>query len=250
MFSSPTLIMDMDATSCVALPVTEQYCNFTCASRSRPRAARRGPLVGGRCPRPGSSGPPVDCRPPCYHTAMTTEMWIIAAVRVLGSLPVLRWPFWGAIFVLLVDLSDLFVMNLLHLGGVKGYQSFDKWLDQPYMLFFLIVSLRWEPALRNMAIGLYVFRAAGFIAFEVAGERDILIFFPNLFEVWFLLIAGMKEFSLDFRRDRLLVSTAAVLLLGAKMFQEYALHVGRWLDGFTAVEAVEAIWRFFAGPLF
>jgi len=181
---------------------------------------------------------------------MTTEMWIIAAVRVLGSLPVLRWPLWGAIFVLLVDLSDLFMMNLLHLGGVKGYQSFDKWLDQPYMLFFLIVSLRWEPALRNMAIGLYVFRAAGFIAFEVAGERDILIFFPNLFEVWFLLIAGMKEFSLDFRRDRFLVSTAAVLLLGIKMFQEYALHVGRWFDGFTAVEAVEAIWRFFTDPLF
>jgi len=181
---------------------------------------------------------------------MTTEMWIIAAVRVLGSLPVLRWPFWGAIFVLLVDLSDLFMMNLLHLGGVKGYQSFDKWLDQPYMLFFLIVSLRWEPALRNMAIGLYVFRAAGFIAFEVTGERDILIFFPNLFEVWFLLIAGMKEFSLDFRRDRFLVSTAALLLLGIKMFQEYALHVGRWLDGFTAVEAVEAIWRFFTDPLF
>ena len=99
-------------------------------------------------------------------------------------------------------------------------------------------------------IGLYVFRAAGFIAFEGAGERDILIFFPNLFEVWFLLIAGMKEFSLDFRRDRFLVSTAALLLLGIKMFQEYALHVGRWLDGFTAVEAVETIWRFFTDPLF
>ena len=33
------------------------------------------------------------------------------------------------------------------------------------------------------------------------------------------------------------------LLLALKMFQEYALHQARWLDSFTAVEAVEAIWE-------
>jgi hypothetical protein len=27
-----------------------------------------------------------------------------------------------------------------------------------------------------------------------------------------------------------------------KLFQEYAIHHARWLDGFTAVEAVESIW--------
>ena len=103
---------------------------------------------------------------------------------------------------------------------------------------------------RLIATGLYAFRTTGFLAFEATGERAILIFFPNLFEVWFLLVAGIKQFHLDFRRHRFLVSTAAVLLLAVKLFQEYALHVGRWLDGFTAVEAVEAIWRFLTDPLF
>jgi hypothetical protein len=34
-----------------------------------------------------------------------------------------------------------------------------------------------------------------------------------------------------------------VALTALKLFQEYALHQARWLDGFTAVEAVEAIWH-------
>src|SRR3972149_8761523 len=108
---------------------------------------------------------------------MTTEMWLIAAARVIGSIPVLRWPFWGAIFVLLVDLSDLLMMNLLDLGGVRGYQHFDKDLDQVYMLFFLAVALRWETAARNVAIGLYAFRLVGFVTFQVSRERDVLLFF-------------------------------------------------------------------------
>lgn len=179
---------------------------------------------------------------------MTTEMWIIAAVRVLGSLPVLRWPFPGAILALVIDLSDLFMMNLLDLGGVRNYQAFDKYLDQVYMLTFLAVTLRWAPPLRLVSVGLYVHRLAGFVLFEVYGDRDILLFFPNLFEVWFLFVAGLKFFRIEFKRSPGLLGGAAAVLLAVKLFQEYAIHRERWLDGFTAVEAVEAIWDFLAGP--
>ncbi len=179
---------------------------------------------------------------------MTTEMWVIAVVRVGGSLPVLRWPFWGAVAALLFDLSDLFMMNLLDLGGVRDYQSFDKWLDQVYMAAFLVVALRWELWPRLVAVGLYAFRMAGFVAFEATGERALLIAFPNLFEAWYLLVAGMKQFHLDLQRNRDLVIAAAVALVALKFFQEYALHLGKWLDGFTAVEAVEAIWDWLTGP--
>ncbi len=180
---------------------------------------------------------------------MTTEMWVIAAVRIAGSLPVLRWPFWGAVVAILFDFSDLFMMNLLHLGGVHGYQSFDKWLDQVYMAAFLVVAFRWEMAPRLVAAGLYGFRMAGFLAFEATGERAILIAFPNLFEAWFLLVASVKEFRIDVERQRPLVLAAATALIAIKFFQEYALHVGKWLDGFTAVEAVEAIWDWLTGWL-
>ena len=179
---------------------------------------------------------------------MTAEMWIIAAVRIAGSLPVLRWPFWGAVIAILFDLSDLFMMNLLHLGGVQGYQSFDKWLDQVYLAAFLIVALRWEALPRTVAAALYAYRLAGFAAFEITGQRALLIAFPNLFEAWYLLVAGIKEFRIDVERQRPLVISAAAALIALKFFQEYALHVGKWLDGFTAVEAVEAIRDWLTGP--
>jgi hypothetical protein len=53
-----------------------------------------------------------------------------------GHATVLRWPFWGGLLALAVDQSDLFMMNLLRLGGVGDYQTFDKYLDQAYLLAF------------------------------------------------------------------------------------------------------------------
>jgi hypothetical protein len=173
---------------------------------------------------------------------MTAEMWIIAAARILGSLPVLRWPFYGAILAILVDQSDLFLMNLIHLGGVDDYQAFDKYLDQVYLACFLIVALRWQGNDRNVAIGLYAYRLAGFVAFELTQSREVLLAFPNLFEFWYLLVAAKLQFGWQeaLRGRRLIIVLAALVAL--KLFQEYAIHYQRWLDGFTATEAVDAVW--------
>ena len=179
---------------------------------------------------------------------MSLEELIILLVRVLGSLPVLRWPFLGGIFAVLIDLSDLFFMNLLDLGGVGNYQEFDKYLDQVYMLTFLIVALRWEPVPRGIAVVLYAYRLAGFLVFEITGTRELLLVFPNLFEVWFLFVAGLKFFKIDFDYTPRQLAFAAVPLVSVKMFQEYALHYGLWLEDFTAVEAVEAIWDWLTSP--
>jgi hypothetical protein len=184
---------------------------------------------------------------------MTTEMLLIAVVRILGSLPVLRWPFWGGVFAIAVDQSDLFMMNLLHLGGVDDYQTFDKYLDQVYLACFLIVAWRWPGIERNVATGLYVYRFAGFVAFELTQARTLLLFFPNLFESWFLFIAARREFHLEERLPlapkragawNTVVLTVLGALVALKIFQEYAIHEARWLDSFTATEAVEAVWNF------
>ncbi len=180
---------------------------------------------------------------------MTLEMLIVAAVRVSGSLPVLRWAFFGGIFALLVDQSDLFMFNLIDLGGVTNYQQFDKYVDQLYLLTFLVVALRWEAIPRTIAIALYSFRLVGFFVFEATGSRDILLFFPNVFEFWFLFVAGLKYFKVDFDFSPRQLAITAAVLLPAKLFQEYVLHYGRWLDSFTAVEDVEAIWEWLTGPI-
>jgi hypothetical protein len=179
---------------------------------------------------------------------VSLEELIIAAVRLLGALPVLVSPFFGGVFALVVDQSDLLLMNLLDLGGVSNYQPFDKYLDQAYLATFLIVALRWQGLERGVAVGLFAYRLAGFLTFELTGARWLLIFFPNVFEFWFLFVAGLHQFRPGVRlSDRGYVIVLAALL-ALKIGQEYLLHVAKVFDDFTTVEAIEAVWDFLTGP--
>ncbi len=179
---------------------------------------------------------------------MTAEALIIVAVRVLGSLPVLRWAFVGAVIAILVDLSDLFMRDLIDLGGIPPYQTFDKWLDQVYMLAFLVVALRWDVVPRTIAIVLYAYRLVGFGIFEVYEDRALLFVFPNVFEFWFLFVAATLLWWPDFRWTRRNTTLALVPLVALKELHEYAIHVGRWLDGFHSIDAVEAIFGWLVSP--
>ena len=179
---------------------------------------------------------------------MTAEELAIAIVRVAGALPVLRWAFAGGLIAVFTDLSDLFLRNLLDLGGVRNYQALDKWLDQAYQLTFLIVALRWRGTARAVALALFAFRLAGFALFEATGARVVLLAFPNVFEWWFLFVASLPHWRPNFAFTRRNTALALAGLTALKLLHEYALHGGQWLDGFTAVEALEAIGDWFAAP--
>ena len=178
---------------------------------------------------------------------MTAEELIIAVTRVGGALLVLRWAFSGSIAAILIDFSDLFMMNLLDMGGVRNYQSLDKWLDLAYMATFLWVALRWSGPPRTIAVGLFAFRIVGVIAFEALGSRSVLLVFPNVFEFWFVFVAGVLLFApsyeLTWRRSLVWL----VPLTALKEAQEYVLHGGRWLDNYRAVDVVVDAWRWLTG---
>ena len=124
---------------------------------------------------------------------MTLEVLVVGAFRLLGSLPVLRWPLAGGILAILVDLSDLLLINVLDLGGIPDYQRFDKIMDLAYMGAFLVVALRWTGPDRWVAVALFAYRMIGFVAFEMTDERALLLVFPNVFEPWFLLVAALHH---------------------------------------------------------
>lgn len=178
----------------------------------------------------------------------TLEMAVIGAVRVLGSLPVLRWAAAGAVIAILTDLSDLFLMNLLSLGGVYDYQSFDKLFDQVYMATFLVVALRWVGTERTIAVALYLYRLAGVLLFEATGNRSVLLVFPNLFEFWFVFVAFSRHWRPGTVSSPAYAGSTLAGLLIFKEGQEWVIHQGRLLDSFTAVEAVQAIWRWLTPP--
>ena len=181
---------------------------------------------------------------------MTTEILLIGAYRVLGSLPVLRWPLAGGILAILVDLGDLVLrdwMDAAGLGGLGDYQLFDKVADQVYLVLFLVVALRWTGVERRVAIGLYLYRLAGFVLFSLTDERALLLVFPNVFEPWFLLVAALhhRREPIRWTAPRLALALAAVT--AAKEVQEWVLHGARLLDTYTIPSFFAAVWGWLTG---
>lgn len=178
---------------------------------------------------------------------MTLEVLVIGAIRILGSLPVLRWPLAGGILAILVDLSDLLLRDVLDLGGIPDYQSFDKWVDQVYLGAFLVVALRWSGPERAISVGLYLFRLVGFVAFELTGERALLLLFPNVFEPWFLCVAVIHRVRPGFVwRPATTVAVLAVLV-AIKELQEWALHGARLFDSISSLDFLEIVRRWLFG---
>ena len=177
---------------------------------------------------------------------MTVEVAVIAAIRILGSLPVLRWPLLGGLLAILVDLSDLLLRDVLDLGGVPDYQGLDKWLDQVYLGAFLVVALRWSGPARSVAVALFAFRLVGFLAFELSHERALLLLFPNVFESWFIAVAALGDNRIaSWSKGQLAVSL--LLLTGLKELQEWALHGAKLFDGIGALEFVDLVIRRLTG---
>ena len=170
---------------------------------------------------------------------MSLEELIVIIVRLSGSLPVIYFPFFGSLFAILVDLSDLFIIGNLDLGGVRNYQRLDKLLDLSYMLTFLLVSLRWSKLERNISIFLFIFRIFGMIFYEITGSRIILFSFPNIFEFWFIGISLYK-----FRNKLINIKSITFILVIAtilKLLQEWVLHWNKYLDNYAMGDIISVI---------
>lgn len=174
---------------------------------------------------------------------MTLEELIISFVRIFASLIVFKFNFFGGLLVILIDFSDLFMMNLISLGGVRNYQMLDKFLDLFYISFFLIITLRWRSDLRNISLLLFVFRMIGFGLFEVFEKRFILFLFPNIFEFWFLSIVLLSHYKIYATKNKIIIVLLFSLVL--KLTQEYILHIWKFLDNYRAVDVVNSILEFF-----
>jgi hypothetical protein len=179
---------------------------------------------------------------------VTLEVLVIGAIRILGSLPVLRWPLAGGILAVLVDLSDLLLRDVLDLGGIPDYQAFDKWIDQVYLAAFLVVALRWRGLERSIAVVLYTFRLVGFVAFELTGERALLLLFPNVFELWFLVVAAVHVIRPGFAWRPAVTAAVLIVLVAIKEVQEWALHGARLFDGISSLDFLDRVRGWLFGP--
>jgi hypothetical protein len=152
---------------------------------------------------------------------------VVILLRLAVPLLILRWPLAGGVLAMLLDGADVIIVDLFGPGGMGPfYHALDKYLDLYYLGLEAFVSLGWvETAPLRASIALYLYRLVGAVAFEITGIRLLLVFFPNLFENWFLFYLARCRFFPRLRLDtwpRVLVALA--LLYIPKFFQEYILH--------------------------
>ncbi len=114
------------------------------------------------------------------------------------------------------------------------------------MATFLVVALRWSGVARTVAVALYAYRMVGFVLFELTADRGLLLVFPNVFELWFLLVAAVgAERVATWSIPR--IAAALLTLTAAKEAQEWALHGARLFDGISSLEFLELVRRRLTG---
>jgi hypothetical protein len=85
------------------------------------------------------------------------------------------------------------------------------------------------------------------VLFELTGERALLLVFPNVFELWFLLVAAVGAEHVG-RWSRARLVGALLTLTVLKETQEWALHGARLFDGISSLEFLELVRERLLGP--
>ena len=152
---------------------------------------------------------------------------VVILLRLVVPLLILRRPLVGGLLCMLLDGADVIIVDLFGPGGMGNfYHALDKYLDLYYLGLEAFVSLRWKERLpRQTSVGFYLYRLVGVIIFELTGIRLVLVFFPNLFENWFLFyLVRCRLFPHLQLGTWPRVLAALALLYIPKFFQEYVLH--------------------------
>ena len=153
---------------------------------------------------------------------------LVTAIRLLIPFTILRWPFWGALAAIAADAADIVIVEALgaEFGSAARYQTFDKLFDLYYLAFEFYASRAWQELLtRRTATILFAWRIAGTIVFELTHVRQVIFFAPNIFENFYLLVAGARQFVPRFRLDSSPKLVLFLLIAGIpKIIQEYIMH--------------------------
>ncbi len=167
----------------------------------------------------------------------TTAEWALIVVIVLARLLVpLLIPRCELIIVVAlvldaIDNSLLALFTDVDLGPDGPYQSVDKALDIYYLAIAYVSMLRNWTSHAAFRIGqfLFYYRLVGVLAFELTGERAMLLVFPNTFEYFFIVYALIAlRWEPSSWSPRFWLWTAIVLWVGVKLPQEYWIHIAQF----------------------
>ena len=164
---------------------------------------------------------------------MTTEATVVfvtvVGLRFLVPLFIPKFPLPAILACLVLDGIDQSIFQAFGFDP-PGYQNYDKAMDLFYLSIAFLSSLQnWT---NSAAVGisrfLFFYRMVGVMAFEITGNRTLLLVFPNTFEYFFIAYELVRLFWDPRRFSRhFWIITAACIWIFIKLPQEYWIHVAQ-----------------------
>jgi hypothetical protein len=118
---------------------------------------------------------------------------IIVLLRVSAALSMFFWPLLGFVLVLSMDFIDGYILKHRVGFSPEQYHRIDKPLDWFDYTVMLIIGLRIEFSL--LLIMFFIFRLVGQVFYMRSKNPRYFILFPNLFEIVYLWIIALKNYS-------------------------------------------------------
>ncbi len=152
---------------------------------------------------------------------------MVLVLQLAVPLIILRFPLAGILASMLLDVLDTALVQLLGGQVPYPYDPVDKALDMYYLSVALVASRRWDALPRRTSLALFLLRLVGVLLFEATWIRRLLVFFPNVFEMWFVFWAARNRFFPAFRLTPRRLAMVLVALAIPKLAHEYVLHWAR-----------------------
>jgi hypothetical protein len=160
---------------------------------------------------------------------MSITFAVVLLARLAVPLAIPRYPLPAVLAALVIDAADQTIFQ--HLGGLPAdYQSYDKALDIYYLVIAYASTLRnWQdPVAFQVGRGLWYYRLIGVVAFELSGQRALLLIFPNTFEYFFIAYEVVRVWWNPLRlRPRAVIGLAAGIWIFIKLPQEWWIHIAQ-----------------------
>ncbi len=142
-------------------------------------------------------------------------------------------PFYPYVLNTILDLTDCpfdVVWGRLKKGnifdaecntGLYSYQIPDKIFDILVDTAALHIALRNPKPFTNILVYTYILRLIGFIIFMITKNDKVFIFFPHLFQVFYVYFYAVEEFNIDVSETN---TINLILLVLGKITHELTLH--------------------------
>ena len=155
---------------------------------------------------------------------------IVVGLRLGVPLLILRYPLPAILAALVIDAADQTIFQNNTDLNLDGYQGYDKALDVYYLAIAYLSTFRnWaDPFAARVAQALWYYRLVGVVAFELSGERALLLIFPNTFEYFFIAYEVVR-LAWDPSRlsKRAVIGLAAFIWIFVKLPQEWWIHIAQ-----------------------